>query len=108
MIQRLVLTIIILLSCQIAFAANPITDKRQRELQHLVLHDCGSCHGMTLKGGLGPALTSAAIIDKNVAVLSTIISTGVPGKAMPPWKNILTKDEINWISRQLKAGNFTQ
>ena len=108
MIRRLVLAVSILLSYHIALAADPITDKRQRELQHLVLHDCGSCHGMTLMGGLGPALTPDALIDKNIAVLSSIISTGVPEKAMPPWKGILTEDEINWISHQLKAGNFTQ
>ena len=23
-------------------------------LEHLVKQDCGSCHGLTLKGGLGP------------------------------------------------------
>jgi mono/diheme cytochrome c family protein len=27
---------------------------RQAELLHLLKHDCGSCHGMTRKGGLGP------------------------------------------------------
>ena len=35
-------------------AAEP-ADSRQAELTHLVKHDCGSCHGMTMKGGLGPA-----------------------------------------------------
>ncbi|HAF55336.1 MAG TPA: cytochrome C55X NirC, partial [Thauera sp.] len=32
--------------------------QRARELIHIVRQDCGSCHGLTLKGGLGPALTT--------------------------------------------------
>ena len=33
--------------------------ERARELIHIVRQDCGSCHGLTLAGGLGPALTPA-------------------------------------------------
>ena len=38
--------------------------ERARELVHIVRQDCGSCHGLTLKGGLGPALTAEALADK--------------------------------------------
>ncbi len=38
--------------------ASEISTQRQQELLHLLKHDCGSCHGMTLKGGLGPDLTT--------------------------------------------------
>ena len=43
-----------------------------------------------------PALPEAAI--------AAIIREGVPGTAMPPWKALLTEQEITWISRQLKSG----
>jgi hypothetical protein len=39
--------------------ADPTPRQRQKELIHLVRQDCGSCHGMTLQGGLGPALLPA-------------------------------------------------
>ena len=38
-----------------ALAASPVLpEARQAELIHRLKHDCGSCHGMTMKGGLGP------------------------------------------------------
>ncbi|MDX2370482.1 MAG: hypothetical protein QNK36_19105, partial [Colwellia sp.] len=33
-----------------------LSNPRKAQLTHMVKQDCGSCHGMTLKGGLGPAL----------------------------------------------------
>ena len=104
-------TVLVLATCLLSnalHAAESLTDTRQSELRHLVRHDCGSCHGMKLTGGLGPSLTPDALANKNVAALSRIISTGVPGKAMPPWKSLLTKNEIDWIVHQLKAGNITK
>ena len=32
----------------------------RRQLEHLLLQDCGSCHGLRLTGGLGPAITPVA------------------------------------------------
>ena len=34
---------------------------REAQLVRMVRQDCGSCHGMTLAGGLGPALTREAL-----------------------------------------------
>ena len=45
-----------------AQAAEP-APARQQELVHLVRQDCGSCHGMRLAGGLGPALLPARLAD---------------------------------------------
>jgi cytochrome c55X len=77
---------------------------RQKELVRLVRQDCGSCHGMTLLGGLGPALTPAALKDKPAEGLSATILGGRPGTPMPPWKTFLTEAEADWIVQQLLTG----
>jgi len=77
---------------------------RQVELQHLVRHDCGSCHGLTLAGGLGPALSSQALADKPVEYLQAMILRGRPGTAMPGWNGLLSDEEARWIAEQLKKG----
>jgi len=51
---------------------------RQKELVHLVRQDCGSCHGMTLKGGLGPALLPENLRDKPAEGLTATIYYGRP------------------------------
>jgi len=80
--------------------------RSQSELTDLVLQDCGSCHGMTLKGGLGPALRPENLEQLPAGAISAIIREGVPDTAMPPWKPLLAPEEIDWISRQLKAGSL--
>lgn len=81
-----------------------ITPQRQTELHDLLLQDCGSCHGMTLKGGLGPALTVEALKNKPREMIELTISDGRPGTPMPPWKNILSGNEIKWLVDTLYAG----
>lgn len=82
----------------------PLSDKRQKQLIHLIKQDCGSCHGMTLKGGLGPSLLPSDLTGKPRVFIENTILMGRPGTAMPPWKDILTKQEIHWISIQLLQG----
>lgn len=77
---------------------------RQRELVHIVRQDCGSCHGLTLQGGLGPALTAAALHEREEASLAATIMHGRPGTPMPPFRGILDDSEVHWIARQLRAG----
>jgi cytochrome c55X len=77
------------------------TPERQKQLVHLVRQDCGSCHGMTLQGGLGPALTPEALHDKPVDSLVATIYGGRPGTPMPPWHRFLTEAEATWIVQQL-------
>lgn len=84
-------------------AAADIPAPRAAELQHMVLQDCGSCHGLTRKGGLGLPLTPEALADKPAAGLTEIILDGVPGTAMPPWRPLLTRDEAAWIANYLKT-----
>ena len=81
-----------------------ISLERQQTLRHLVKQDCGSCHGMTLKGGLGPALTKEALKDKPLLLLQNTIIHGRPGTAMPPWKSIINEQEALWLSEQLLQG----
>jgi len=86
------------------WSAQEISDKRASELRNLVKQDCGSCHGMTLKGGLGPAITPAAIGNKpRQAMLATVLH-GRPGTPMPPWSNLLTREEVEWIVDLLYRG----
>ena len=78
--------------------------ERQDELLHRLRHDCGSCHGMTLKGGLGPPLLPEALAARDDQDLATVILNGVPGTPMPPWDIEITDDEARWLARRLKEG----
>ena len=89
---------------QASATQNNLSIKRQKELIHLLKQDCGSCHGMTLKGGLGPALLPENLQNKPSLFLQNTILKGRPGTAMPPWETILTKQEIQWLTNQLQLG----
>ena len=81
---------------------------RQNELVYFIKHDCGSCHGMTLKGGLGPALLPATLAAKPVEYLVTTIMEGRKNTAMPPWKTMLSQNDATWIAKQLQQGLIPQ
>lgn len=81
---------------------------RQKALVHMVRQDCGSCHGLTLKGGLGPALTAAALAGKPAASLAATIIHGRPGTPMPPFAGILSEAEAGWIVQRLLIGFPTE
>lgn len=78
--------------------------ERQAVLSRMVRHDCGSCHGMRLTGGLGPALTREALADKPVGSLVATIQHGRPGTPMPGWRTLLSDEDAQWIAAQLLAG----
>lgn len=90
----------------IAAAQPPVSPDaaRQRELVHLVRQDCGSCHGMTLQGGLGPALLPNNLKDKPQEGLVATIYFGRPGTPMPPWKQFMSEAEAEWLVQQLLNG----
>jgi len=77
---------------------------RQAELLNLLRQDCGACHGLTLKGGLGPALLPSALDGKPAAFLAATILHGRPGTPMPPWRPFLSDSEVAWLVRQLQEG----
>lgn len=77
---------------------------RQTELLHLLKQDCGSCHGMTLQGGLGPALTPQALNGKSETMLRDTILNGRSGTPMPPWKAFINTQEADWLVQVLQRG----
>jgi cytochrome c55X len=93
----------LLLTAAPAFAATPSVN-RQEALRHMVRQDCGSCHGMTLKGGLGSPLLPQALDGIPAESLADIILNGIPGTPMPPWAGLLSPDEAGWIANELKKG----
>ncbi|MFV1997611.1 MAG: cytochrome c [Acidiferrobacterales bacterium] len=93
----------LLLASMTTFAAKVPGEARKTELLYLLKQDCGSCHGLTLKGGLGPALTPQALAGKSVPYLVQTILAGRPGTPMPPWDAILSTQEASWLVNTLKG-----
>lgn len=85
-------------------AAEPVSASRQQQLLHLLTQDCGSCHGMTLQGGLGPPLTPDALAGKPREAMVATVMHGRPGTAMPPWSGQLEPEEIRWLVNQMYKG----
>ncbi len=84
--------------------ADGMDEVRRDELRHLILHDCGSCHGMRLTGGLGPALTPEALRDRPETVIVSTVLLGRAGTAMPGWQPLLSEADAEWIAAALKKG----
>lgn len=95
--------VLLLALLPLAAAAEPAPE-RQQQLVRMVRQDCGSCHGMRLTGGLGPALTPAALADKPMESMVATIVHGRPGTPMPPWRAMLSEPEARWIAERLTAG----
>lgn len=85
-------------------ADEAVSMQRQSELVRLVHQDCGSCHGLTLAGGLGPALLPALLREKPAESLVATILYGRPGTPMPPWGTFLSENEARWIVDKLLKG----
>ena len=101
--KKALLIISILLS---QAAAAELSSARQDELLYFLRQDCGSCHGMTLKGGLGPALLPETLAGKPRDYLVTSIMDGRKDTAMPGWKGMITRTEAVWLTEQLQAGSI--
>lgn len=85
-------------------AAGDLPPGRAAELERLVVQDCGSCHGLTLKGGLGPDIRAETLEGTESESLAAIILDGVPGTAMPPWRPLISEEDAEWIAEFLLAG----
>lgn len=94
----------LLLGPVMALAQTAPDADRSRELVRMVRQDCGSCHGMRLTGGLGPALTREALADFPIDSLAATIYHGRPGTPMPPWRAMLSEPEARWIALRLQQG----
>lgn len=88
----------------VALADIPLA--RQQTLRHLLAQDCGSCHGLTLQGGLGPALTREALAGKSPDMLRAVILHGRPGTPMAPWQPFMSEAEATWLVQQLLEGKL--
>ena len=98
-----VVVVLFLASALPAVAADP-PPARQDELIHRLLQDCGSCHGLTLRGGLGPPLLPAALAGKPEETLVHVILEGIPETPMPPWAFEIDEAEAAWLVRRMKEG----
>ncbi len=99
---RAILVVFITLTST-ATVAEPHPD-RQTELMYLLKHDCGSCHGMRLEGGLGPALKPEPLKRWTSEQLAMTILSGRPGTPMPPWSPFISPQEALWLANNLKRG----
>ncbi len=95
----------LLVSCWAA-ADNSISPSRQQYLNNLLIQDCGSCHGLTMKGGLGPALLPTSLKGKPAAFITATILDGRPGTAMPAWRPLLSDEEAAWLTIKLLSGEL--
>lgn len=86
-----------------SFAAAPGV-ARQGELLNLLRHDCGSCHGLTLAGGLGLPLLPEALKGKSPDALRETILHGRGGTPMPPWRDFISAEEAAWLVEHLMKG----
>ncbi|SEH96267.1 cytochrome c55X [Paracoccus alkenifer] len=82
-------------------AGQAVSPARQAQLEHMVIQDCGSCHGLTMKGGLGKPITPGDLAGFDPEGLALIILDGVPGTAMPPWRPLISEPEALWIAEYL-------
>ena len=102
-----VLALLVIVMFGITFAtavgAEP-TPQRAAQLTYMVRQDCGSCHGLTLAGGLGPALLPAALKGKPAAYLKHVILNGNKNTAMPGWSRLLSEADAEWIAEHLLRG----
>jgi len=85
-------------------ASDQLSGDRQQELRNVLIQDCGSCHGLTMHGGLGPALVPDRLAGKSIEYLSIVILNGRPGTAMPAWRSLLSPAEARWMANQLLQG----
>ena len=90
-----------LLSLPFLCQAEPLDSARKAELENMLIQDCGSCHGLTFKGGLGPSLLPQDLQNKPREFLLHTILNGRPGTAMPPWYPLMTRAEAEWMIDQL-------
>jgi cytochrome c55X len=95
--------LLFMLSMALPVQADPDA-MRQVQLLTLLRQDCGACHGMTLKGGLGPSLLPQALAGKTPDYLRQTILDGRGGTPMPPWRGMLSNDEVTWLVDQLRHG----
>ena len=101
--------VLLLAALALPFAAEAAPSaERQAELMNRLVQDCGSCHGLTMKGGLGPDLLPRRLADFSDESLVDTILHGREGTPMPPWSFELSPDEAAWLVDVLKKGTWNE
>lgn len=85
-----------------SLAASPPAPARQQQLRRMLEHDCGSCHGLRLTGGLGPAIHAEAMQQLPQAAIAATIFHGRPGTPMPAWKSMISEAEADWLAAYMQ------
>lgn len=99
----------VLLAAAIGSAAAELpSSERQQELMRLLLADCGSCHGLTMNGGLGPPLRKENLAAKPDEYIFTVIREGMAGTPMPPWNRFLNDADVRWMVDVLRHEKWKQ
>jgi cytochrome c55X len=88
---------LLLLCITINCLADEPSPERQATLRNLLKNDCGACHGLTLQGGMGPALLPESLAGKLDEFLVSTILNGRQGTAMPPWRPFMNHNEALWL-----------
>jgi aldose sugar dehydrogenase len=119
-----VLTVIAVLAAQSGIAQQPSSQpadtplaggargggRREPPGKTLFTTYCASCHGTDISGGRAPSLFNQNLLEERTDdTLHTRIQTGNAEAGMPPFKEILTDDQI-WqliAYTRLEAGNMT-
>ena len=94
----------LIIMIQLTQVSAALDTARQAELLYLLKHDCGSCHGMTRKGGLGPPLLPDNLRDRPPMLMENTVLDGRPGTPMPPWRGLLTEQEVRWLVEAIRRG----
>ena len=98
---------ILALPLGLASAAAIETDlppERQKVLMHVLTQECGSCHGLSMRGGLGSPLRPENLEGRPDSAFQAIILHGIGGTPMPAWRPILSEADAAWMVKVLRAG----
>jgi mono/diheme cytochrome c family protein len=105
----LILSVGILIAFQIYILREPgriqnvlAADKSEQVArgQQLFASNCATCHGKNGEGDIGPTLNSKKFLQTtDDGIIFSLISSGVPGTAMPSWSQVhggpFTDEQIN-------------
>lgn len=89
------------------FAAEGAADPdagRQAQLRQILRQNCTVCHGKSLQGDIGPALSRKTLAGKDERLLVATILEGRDGTAMPAWGALLKENEARWLLQILRSG----
>jgi mono/diheme cytochrome c family protein len=75
---------------------------RQQELRRILARECAVCHGASLQGDLGPALTAKTLAGRSEDALVLTILEGHDETAMPPWWWTLNESDTRWLLRFIR------